>query len=330
MIVFKLGRGRIARRWSIEKKELFPVTPNLQTDLARSCTLQSYTSVVPRRSLLGQSWTLSLAVTSPRDTRLVIHLWAEREEKSRHFATSPLVSRRNDVWGTSAEIPHWWRVTTQIWVVQWLVKMCFIQSEAHVISMEFLRSFLRRHFAGKPVVASPNVSCFLRLTSTGWYEGQARYYSLTWDVTFAAFLTLSIHESWMPSVAAKSSASPIWTPIMFISETTTCMIAKDELTMKSVILKTINNDDDDDDDTLYFAGAGKQWFSVVKKELVPRLSQLGLHSLQTVEEKLSTFEITTSFHKFRIYIFIGKYSKSRRFIVIADDFLVLLRTSYLF
>ena len=42
------------------------------------------------------------------------------------------------------------------------------------------------------------------------------------------------------------------------------MIAKDELTMKSVILKTINNDDDDDDgdddddDTLYFAGAGKQ------------------------------------------------------------------------
>ena len=29
--------------------------------------------------------------------------------------------------------------------------------------MEFLRSFLRRHLAGKPVVASPNVGCFLRL-----------------------------------------------------------------------------------------------------------------------------------------------------------------------
>ena len=25
--------------------------------------------------------------------------------------------------------------------------------------MEFLRSFLRRHLAGKPVVASPNVGC---------------------------------------------------------------------------------------------------------------------------------------------------------------------------
>ena len=29
--------------------------------------------------------------------------------------------------------------------------------------MEFLRSFHRPHLAGKPVVASPNVGCFLRL-----------------------------------------------------------------------------------------------------------------------------------------------------------------------
>ena len=29
--------------------------------------------------------------------------------------------------------------------------------------MEFLRSFLRCHLAGKPVVASPNLGCFLRL-----------------------------------------------------------------------------------------------------------------------------------------------------------------------
>ena len=32
--------------------------------------------------------------------------------------------------------------------------------------MEFLRSFLRRHLAGKPVVATPNVGCFLRLEHT--------------------------------------------------------------------------------------------------------------------------------------------------------------------
>ena len=38
-------------------------------------------------------------------------------ENSRHLATLSLVSPPNDVWETSAEIPYWWRVTTQIWVV---------------------------------------------------------------------------------------------------------------------------------------------------------------------------------------------------------------------
>ena len=37
-------------------------------------------------------------------------------ENSRHLATPPLVSPPNDVWETSAEIPYWWRVTSQIWV----------------------------------------------------------------------------------------------------------------------------------------------------------------------------------------------------------------------
>ena len=38
-------------------------------------------------------------------------------ENSRHFATLPLVSPPNDIWETNAEIPYWWRVTAQIWVV---------------------------------------------------------------------------------------------------------------------------------------------------------------------------------------------------------------------
>ena len=29
-------------------------------------------------------------------------------ENSQHFVTAPLVSQRNDVWETSAEIPYWW------------------------------------------------------------------------------------------------------------------------------------------------------------------------------------------------------------------------------
>ena len=95
-------------------------------------------------------------------------------ENSRHLARLPPVSPPNDVWETSAEIPYWWRVTTKISVVLLIGWIKFPtlhdQSEAlprsgwwRVISMEFLRSFLRRHLAGKPVVASQNVGCFLWL-----------------------------------------------------------------------------------------------------------------------------------------------------------------------
>ena len=51
--------------------------------------------------------------------------------------------------------------------------------------MEFLRSFLRRHLAGKPVVASPNVGCFLRPENNGKIN-------ITWDkkLTITAMFTL--------------------------------------------------------------------------------------------------------------------------------------------
>ena len=95
-------------------------------------------------------------------------------ENSGHLTTQPLVSPPNDVWETSTEILYWWRITIQIWVVLltgWIkFPTWHDQSEAlprsgywRVISMEFLRSFLRRHLAGKPVVESQNVGCFLRL-----------------------------------------------------------------------------------------------------------------------------------------------------------------------
>ena len=82
-------------------------------------------------------------------------------ENGRHFSTPPLVSLRNYIWATHAEIPYWWCITDQIWIVLLMGwKICFKQSEAlprsgywWVISMEFLCLFLRRHFVGKPVVA---------------------------------------------------------------------------------------------------------------------------------------------------------------------------------
>ena len=87
---------------------------------------------------------------------------------SRHFTTPPLVSPRNDVWEMSAESPYWWSATNQIWVVLQIGWRKYPtrhdQSEAlprsgkwNVISMEYLPWFLRRHFAGEPVVAPWNV-----------------------------------------------------------------------------------------------------------------------------------------------------------------------------
>ena len=69
-------------------------------------------------------------------------------QNRRQFATPPLVSSRNEVWEKSAEIRHWWCVTTQIWIV-------------YLIG--WLRSFLIRHFARKRKVASRNVGSFLKL-----------------------------------------------------------------------------------------------------------------------------------------------------------------------
>ena len=42
-------------------------------------------------------------------------------ENSQHFAMPPLISLWNVAWETSAEIPYWWRVTTQIRYCFWLV-----------------------------------------------------------------------------------------------------------------------------------------------------------------------------------------------------------------
>ena len=54
-----------------------------------------------------------------RQKKLILTLFIVAWENSRYFATSPLVSR-----GTSAEIPNWWRVTIELWVmllIGWLV-----------------------------------------------------------------------------------------------------------------------------------------------------------------------------------------------------------------
>ena len=108
-------------------------------------------------------------------------------ENSQHLATLSLVPPPNDLWETSAEIPYGWRVTTQIWIMFLIGWIKFLmrhnQSEALpgswkwcIISMEFLRSFLRRHFAGKPLVASSKA--FHSYTIYLWKNSQFFWFAL--------------------------------------------------------------------------------------------------------------------------------------------------------
>ena len=70
-------------------------------------------------------------------------------------------------WEMSKEFPYWWCVTTQIWVVLLIGCTTLIGNLLQPISMEwwcvisreFLHTFFRGHFAGKPVVALRNVRC---------------------------------------------------------------------------------------------------------------------------------------------------------------------------
>lgn len=95
-------------------------------------------------------------------------------ENSQHFSMPPLVSPWDKIWEMSAETPSWWYVTTQIWVVHLIyhaVKEIFVnQSESlsrselwDFINVEFLPSFLRHHFAGKPLMVWQNFGWFPRL-----------------------------------------------------------------------------------------------------------------------------------------------------------------------
>ena len=93
-----------------------------------------------------------------------------------HFEMPQLVSPRNDIWETSAEenprtddvsLPRsglcFWLVVPRGKFDSTNQKHLPDLGTGRVISMEFLRSFFRRHFAGKPVVRLRNVACFLKI-----------------------------------------------------------------------------------------------------------------------------------------------------------------------
>ena len=64
----------------------------------------------------NETWN-TIDSVSPKNTGLFV----SRPEKTADISTHDMVFPRNDVWQMSAEIPYWWHVTTQIWVVLPLV-----------------------------------------------------------------------------------------------------------------------------------------------------------------------------------------------------------------
>ena len=86
----------------------------------------------------------------------MVHL--EPMENRRHCATSTIVTPQNDVRGTTAEMmkcPYLDQSSSSDWLRLMFLAARRIRSftliwEGTIISMEFLRSLLKGHFAGKP------------------------------------------------------------------------------------------------------------------------------------------------------------------------------------
>ena len=135
-------------------------------------SLQCKTALVPRMVLLWL-WLSEQQCKRSRDflarwdlpdTTLTFYLAAW--ESNWYFATPHPAERRLR---NKHRIPYWWRAATQNWVVLLIGWSHFPTNQvlgsdtSSLISMEFLRLFLRCYFAGKPVVASRTVGCFLEL-----------------------------------------------------------------------------------------------------------------------------------------------------------------------
>ena len=92
---------------------------------------------------------------------------------SRHKSETVTVSRRHHLFPREVEFAK--RHPDLGSASDWLKQISFaaqpIRSSTHmwlehVIRMDFLRSFLRHHFELKPLVASLNVGCLLRVSQT--------------------------------------------------------------------------------------------------------------------------------------------------------------------
>ena len=126
-------------------------------------------------------------------------------ENSQHFATPLLVSPRNDVWETSAEIPHWWPDTTGIgWTTR---ETCFNQSEnttqiwvvtRHQYGIPALvpQTSIRGQTSCGVNVSTVSTSNFLRLNSFSRFYFRSDMYSITAGTDVIVYPPLLEWRNW--------------------------------------------------------------------------------------------------------------------------------------
>ena len=137
--------------------------------------------------------------------RLLWALWRIAWQNSRHLATPALVSTRNDVWETSAEIPYWWRVSTQIWVVKPLIesttRQICLTNQTHDPDPGSDTSSVWNFYArlSDVIIGVANVGCFLRL-GKGFLAKRTTSVSLHFSRSLRSMAVLSSRVSSPPFI----------------------------------------------------------------------------------------------------------------------------------
>ena len=69
--------------------------------------------------------------------------------RKQHLALPPLLSPGNNVWGKTSEIPYWWRVNTQTWVVLLIGWRKFLTNQKHYPGLAIDASSAQTSFCGE-------------------------------------------------------------------------------------------------------------------------------------------------------------------------------------
>ena len=112
-------------------------------------------------------------------------------ENSQHFATPSLAFLWNDIWETGTEIPYWWRITTQIWVVM-----------RHQYGISVLVS--QTSFGGE--TSGSIAKCRLFSQATDWHVSSDE----KWWMSMSVYVWATWPCKWISSSAIENQQLILW------------------------------------------------------------------------------------------------------------------------